>query len=97
MSALNFVFLNKKSKDTLKYEIIYNLSYQENKEDTINIKSEEMVLKISKNFSYYIKSSNNLKIKNMLSEFRKTNETPKMQSIPKSKFRHIIVKNYSNN
>lgn len=96
MSALNFVFSQQKLKDTLKYEIIYNLSYQENKEDTINIKSEEMVLKISKNFSYFI-SSNNLKLKNMLSEFKKTNEAPKIKSVPRSKFRYIIVKDYSNN
>lgn len=96
ITALNFVFSQQNLKDTLKYEIIYNLSYQENKEDTINIKSEEMVLKISKKFSYFI-SNNNLKLKNMLSEFKKTNEAPKIQSVPKSKFRYIIVKDYGKN
>ena len=34
-------------KDTLKYEIVYDFSFQENKDDSLNIQSEQMVLKVS--------------------------------------------------
>lgn len=92
---LNITHSQNNLKDTLKYEIIYNLSYQENKEDTINIKSEEMILKISKNFSYYI-SSNNLKLRNMLNGLQNSDETTIIKSRPKSKFLFTIIKDYNN-
>ena len=82
-------------KDTLKYEIIYDFFYQENKDDTINIKSEQMVLKVSKNLSYYI-SYNNLKLRNMLNGLKNSNETPMIQSRPKTKLLYTITKDYNN-
>jgi GLPGLI family protein len=91
--SINITLSQNILKDTLKYEIIYKYSYQENKEDTINIQSEDMVLKLSKNFSYYI-SYNNFKLRNMLSELKNSNSTPVIKSRPKSKILYTIIKDY---
>lgn len=91
----NSILSQNSLEDTLRYEIIYDLSYQENKEDTLNIQSEQMVLKVAKNFSYYI-SYNNMKLRDMLSGHKNSNEVPMIQSRPKSKLLYTIVKDYKN-
>lgn len=84
-------------KDTLRYEITYKYSYQENDTDTTNIKTEDMILKISKDFSYYI-SLNSMKIREMSEAFTKTKRMPSnMNSIARAKIHHTILKNYITN
>lgn len=84
-------------KDSLKYEIIYKYTYQKNKTDTTNIKSEEMILKIAENFSYYI-SHNNMKRREISYTSKNTNTIPlNIRSIPRPKIKYTILKNYQKN
>lgn len=84
-------------KDTLRYEITYKYSYQENDIDTTNVKTEDMILKISKDFSYYI-SLNSMKIREMSEAYAKTKRMPSnMNSIARAKIHHTILKNYITN
>ena len=84
-------------KDTLRYEIIYKYSYQENDTDTTNIKMEDMILKISKDFSYYI-SLNSMRIREVSEAFEKTKKMPSnLNSITSPKIYHTILKNYVKN
>lgn len=82
-------------KDTLKYKIVYDFSYQENKEDTLNKKSEQMVLKVAENFSFYI-SYNNMALQDLLLGSKKTHEIPNMQSTPRTRLLYTILKDYKN-
>ncbi len=84
-------------KDTLKYEVVYDFSYQENKEDTLSIKSEQMILKIAKNFSFYI-SSSNMKLWTFYNQNKNSDVLPEGKPIPKVKSPHAITitKDYVN-
>jgi GLPGLI family protein len=93
--TLNITYSQNNLKDTLKYEIIYDFSYQENKEDSKNIKSEQMVLKVSKSFSHYI-SYNNLQQTNMYKGIQNSGETSIIKSRPKTEFLFSLIKDYNN-
>lgn len=88
-------FSQKDLNDTLKYEIEYDLSYQINNLDTLNIRSEKMVLKIAKNFSYFI-SLGYLKTREMIKNNETSNEMSVYKPLPKTKFRYIIIKDHQN-
>lgn len=83
-------------QDTLNYELTYDFSYQENKDDTLSIKSEVMVLKVSKNFSFFI-NHNNMKVREMLSASKIAGTIPKYRSRGKTRLLLTIVKDYENN
>lgn len=85
-----------KLKDTINYQISYNFSYQENKEDTLSRKTEAMVLKISNTFSYYI-NYNNMKMREMISNYKnKSSSIPVIRSRPKTRLVSTILKDYKN-
>lgn len=95
LSYLNPIYSQIKIKDTINYELTYNFSYQESKEDTLNIKSELMVLKVAHNFSFFI-NYNNMKLREMLSGSRNSSSIPKVSSRSKTRLLYTIVKDYKN-
>lgn len=94
--TLNTVNSQIKLKDTLNYELTYDYSYQENKTDTLNIKSELMVLKVAKNFSYFI-NYNNMKLREMYSKSKLAGNIPKYRSRGKTRLLFTIIKDYEMN
>lgn len=95
--SCSLIYSQNNLKDSLRYEIIYKYSYQENDIDTTNIKKEDMILKISKDFSYYI-SLNSMKIREMSEAYKKNKKMPSnMNSIARPKIHHTILKNYVKN
>ena len=83
-------------KDTLRYEIIYDYSYQVNKEDTLSKQKEQMVLKIAKNFSFYA-SLNKSKLKDLEKNWKESDGLPDRKSLPRTKLYYTIVKEYVKN
>tara|TARA_R110000868_G_scaffold397808_2_gene670681 strand:- start:105 stop:923 length:819 start_codon:yes stop_codon:yes gene_type:complete len=81
-------------KDTLRYEITYDYSYQVNKEDTLSKQKEQMVLKIAKNFSFYA-SLNNMKLMDLEKNWKESDGLPDRKSLPKTKLYYTIVKEYA--
>jgi GLPGLI family protein len=90
------IYAQKFPKDTLRYEIIYDYSYQLNKEDTLGKQKEQMVLKISKNFSFYA-SLNKMKLMDLEKNWKESDGLPDRKSIPKTKINYTIVKEYNSN
>lgn len=87
----NSVLGQNKIVDTLKYEIVYNYKYQINKEDTLNLQSESMVLKIGKNISEYL-SYNKTLVKEKLKEMSISGNVD-MRNVPKAKILYRVIKN----
>ncbi|RDI51338.1 GLPGLI family protein [Flavobacterium glaciei] len=83
-------------KDTLRYEITYDYSYQVNKGDTLSKQKEQMVLKIAKNFSFYI-SLNNMKLNDLEKNWKESDGLPDRKSLPKTKLHYTIVKEFATN
>ena len=83
-------------KDTLRYEVTYDYSYQVNKEDSLSKQKEQMVLKIAKNFSFYV-SLNNMKLMDLERNWKESDGLPDRKSLPKTKLYHTIVKEYAKN
>ena len=83
-------------KDTLRYEIIYDYSYQVNKEDTLSKQKEQMVLKIAKNFSFYA-SLNNFKLMDLDKNWKESDGLPDRKSLPKTRVDYTITKEYNSN
>lgn len=82
-------------QDTLKLEVIYVYKYQKNKTDTTSVQMENMVLKISNSFSYYI-SLNKLKIREMSKAYRNSNSMPtNLNTIARTKIHHTVLKDYN--
>lgn len=90
----NSVLGQNKIVDTLKYEIIYKYNYQINKEDTLNLQSESMVLKIGKNNSEF-HSYNRTLIKEKLREMSISGNVD-MRNVPKAKILYRVIKNNIN-
>ena len=88
------IFAQNFPKDTLRYEIIYDYSYQVNKEDTLSKQKEQMVLKIAKNFSFYA-SLNNFKLMDLEKNWKESDGLPDRKSLPKTKLYYTIVKEYA--
>ncbi|MDI9365744.1 MAG: GLPGLI family protein [Flavobacterium sp.] len=90
----NTVLGQNKIVDTLKYEIFYNYKYQINKEDTLNIQTEKMVLKIGKNVSEFL-SYNEILAKEDAKEREKAMELSGMvgmRKAPKAKIFYRVIK-----
>lgn len=83
-------------KDTLRYEIIYDYSYQVNKEDTLSKQKEQMVLKIAKNFSFYA-SMNKMKLMDLEKNWKESDGLPDRKSIPKTRVNYSIIKEFNSN
>lgn len=83
-------------KGTLRHEAIYKYSYQENDLDTANVKTENMILKISKDFSYYF-SLSSMKIRESREVFKKTGKISNRNSIQWPNIHYTILKNYAKN
>ena len=93
----SLLFSQSNLKDSLRHEVIYKYSYQENDKDTTSLKTEDMILKISKDFSYYV-SLNSMRIREMSEAFEKTKKMPtNLNSISRAKIHHTILKNYVKN
>lgn len=83
-------------KDTLRYEIIYDYSYQVNKEDTLSKQKEQMVLKVAKNFSFYA-SLNKMKLMDLEKNWKESDGLPDRKSIPKTRVNYSIIKEFNSN
>ena len=94
--AYNSNYAQNFPKDILRYEIIYDYSYQVNKEDTLSKQKEQMVLKIAKNFSFYA-SLNNSKLMDLEKNWKESDGLPDRRSLPKTKLYYTIVKEYPEN
>lgn len=81
-------------KDTLRYEITYDYSYQVNKEDTLSKQKEQMAMYIAKDFSYYI-SLNQKKLLDMARDYEVSQVFPDRKALSRSKINYTIVKEYS--
>lgn len=97
LTTTNYFTLNAQIKitDTLNYEVIYDLKYQINKEDSTDINSEPMMLKIGNNYSEFLSYAKTLRDK-MILEFEKT-KVVDMRKVPKTKFKYQILKDNKNN
>ena len=91
----NLSFSQNNLIDTLNYEIIYNYQYQINVEDSLNIQTERMVLKIGYNLSEY-SSFNRTLINEKLKEMSLSGNVD-MRNVPKAKILYKVVKDYKNN
>lgn len=80
-------------KDTLRYEIIYDYSYQINKEDTLSKQKEQMTLLLAKKFSYYL-SLNQKKLFDLANNYNDSQALPERGALPRPKINHTIVKDY---
>lgn len=92
----SFTNAQKLPKDTLRYEIIYDYSYQVNKEDTLSKRKEQMVLKIAKDFSFYT-SLNNMKIMDLKKNWKESDGLPDVKALPKTRLNYTIVKLFNSN
>ncbi len=92
----SLMFAQNFPKDTLRYEITYDYSYQVNKEDTLSKQKEQMVLKVAKNFSFYV-SLNNMKLMDLEKNWKESDGLPDRKSLPKTKLHYTIVKEYAKN
>lgn len=92
----NLVYAQNFPKDTLRYEITFDYSFQMNKEDTLSKQKEQMVLKIAKNFSFYV-SLNNMKLMDLERNWKESDGLPDRKWLPKTKLYHSIVKEYAKN
>lgn len=92
--AYNSNYAQNFPKDTLRYEIIYDYSYQVNKEDTLSKQKEQMVLKIAKDFSFYA-SLNNVKLVDLEKNWKESDGLPDRKSLPRTKLYYTIVKDYA--
>ena len=93
----NTIFGQDKIIDTLKFEIVYKYTYQINKEDTSNIKSENMVLKIGNLISEYTSSIiaiENEKYKEKLKEFESTgvSDFRNLRNMQRANIRYKVIK-----
>jgi len=94
MFISNAILSQEKIYDTLNFEILYNYTYQINSENTSDIKSENMVLKIGNHISEYV-SYNKIQAMKKLNEMLK-NGYSDMSQVPKSSIRYKVVKNNKN-
>ncbi|MGZ9677432.1 GLPGLI family protein [Flavobacterium sp. GNP001] len=83
-------------KDTLRYQITYDYSYQVNKEDTLSKQKEQMVLNVATDFSYYL-SLNLQKVFDMANNYANSQTIPDRKSLPRPKINYTVIKEYSNN
>jgi len=90
------IYSQKFPKDTLRYEIIYDFTYQVNKEDTLSKQKEQMVLKISKNFSFFA-SLNKMKLMDLDKNWKESDGLPERKAVPKTRINYTIVKEYNLN
>ncbi len=81
--------------DTLIYKVVYNLKYQISNIDSLDIRSESMILTIGNHFSVF-QSNNRAISKKMMKEFEKT-KIVDMRKLPKTNFKYQIVKDLKNN
>lgn len=79
-------------QDSVRYEVLYDYTYQLNKEDKAGIKTEQMMLMIGKEQSFYA-SVNNLKMMMLLANEPVGGVMPK---IPKTKILSTFTKNFVN-
>ena len=86
----NTIFGQDKIMDTLKFEIVYNYTYQINKENASNIKSDNMVLKIGNRISEYI-CNNEIIAKQKFKEMKLSGNSD-MRNVPKATILYRIIK-----
>ncbi|MFV8357848.1 GLPGLI family protein [Flavobacterium sp. XS1P32] len=96
LGTVSIIYAQNFPKDTLRYEIIYDYSYQVNKEDTLSKQREQMVLNVAKNFSFYV-SLNNMKLNDLEKNWKDSDGLPDRKSLPKTKLHYTIVKEYGTN
>lgn len=95
LHVVSFAHAQLNFKDKLSYEVMYNLTYQINREDTVNLKSENMALKLGADHSHFI-SNNKLSREAATADIAKTGKLD-MRNLAKSDFDFQIVKDYQKN
>ncbi|MEL4307227.1 GLPGLI family protein [Joostella sp. CR20] len=93
LGSFQVVFSQINLKDTINYEFVYDFSYQENNVDTLSKKTSTMVLKVANNFSYYI-NNENMRLREMFSAYRGSNQMPVIKSRPKTRLLYVVIKDF---